>query len=140
MQYFDESWFHGIFAKKSWKQNSEFPQRNTVSHCDHFTEKVHDLLQQRRVELQFYILLCTRIFCLLAPRKADKSKNDLSKSWFFHVFLQFSSLQIFMILDANIILRLISFSIQTILPHEKRDSQEWLKINFDSKEGYFQLV
>ena len=57
-----------------------------------------------------------------------------------HVFLQFSSLQIFMILDANIILRLISFSIQTILPHEKRDSQEWLKINFDSKEGYFQLV
>ena len=45
-----------------------------------------------------------------------------------------------MILDANIILPLISFSIQTILPHEKRDSQEWLKINFDSKEGYFQLV
>ena len=36
MQYFDESWFHGIFAKKSWKQNSEFPQ-TTVWKNEKFT-------------------------------------------------------------------------------------------------------
>ena len=45
-----------------------------------------------------------------------------------------------MILDAKVILPLIHFSILTILPHEKSNPQKWLKINFDLKKGYFQLV